>query len=85
MTTGKAAAYLGLSAKQFRRYQDSIPCVRRGKGWRYFWVHDLEAFRNKSATTPVIKQTISKPSAVVDDPSGWIDFGMCPRGRIEDG
>jgi len=44
LTAGESARFLGLTYKQFRGWQEKIPSVRRGNGWRYFLVKDLERF-----------------------------------------
>jgi hypothetical protein len=45
LSSGDAAKLLGMSRKQFLRWASELPYVRRGLGWHYYWIEDIERFR----------------------------------------
>jgi hypothetical protein len=85
LTSTEAAQLVGLSRKQFRRYQDSLPQIRQGEsGWRYYRRRDVLRFfesireqpevpekrKRKRKTTPQTKGTTG---------GGWCSLADCPE------
>jgi hypothetical protein len=75
LTSKQAAEYLGMTLAQFQRLivdREAVPYVRNSdRGWKYFWVHHLDLWRENSATVPVTIKVEEKTTRPVN------------RGRIE--
>lgn len=83
LSAGQAADYLGMTRKQFRRFQDEIPQAmprRAGAsgslGWRRYWQHDLDRWLDQQRREPVGADEQRSPARNVTGPIGLDD---CPE------
>jgi hypothetical protein len=85
VTSGQAAKAVGLTRKQFLRWADSIPVIRRGRGWRYFDLKGVLEFFDTIREVPEIpalkpkrtaKTTSYKPTGTT---GGWCSLEDCPE------
>ena len=74
LTSGQAAAYLGLYRKEFMRWAVYLPKVRAGRGWSYFLIKDLDKFEAyiKAGTQPPTEQP-PQPTKPKAGKSYWDD------------
>lgn len=77
VTSGQAAQAVGLTRKQFRRWADSIPVIRRGKGWRYFRLKDVLEFFEKIREAPEVPEEPKRKRKTNPKPRGTTGGGFC--------